>query len=281
MKNIILLLGAFLMTTTLSSCADSSVPKEKGLYAIMKTSMGTMVFRLYEDKTPLTVENFVGLASGTKEWLDPKSGQKVKKPFYNGLIFHRVIKDFMIQGGCPLGNGTGGPGYSFKDECYEYGDELTGDIKDEQTALLVWTQLIVPYMQEMNRNGKQPNKTIVDLVQSVQKANSGAPLIGKSIKQLQSDTGRTQPVRQIKGLIKTVDYGTICMANAGPDSNGSQFFIVTKKDGAHWLNGKHTVFGEAVKGMDVALKIQEVKTLPGDRPEKDVVIESVTIQRVK
>lgn len=281
MKNIILLLGALIMTTSLSSCADSSVPKEKGLYAIMKTSMGTMIFKLYEDKTPITVENFAGLASGTKEWLDPKSGQKVKKPFYNGLIFHRVIKDFMIQGGCPLGNGTGGPGYAFQDECYEYGDELTGNVEDEQTALLVWTQLIVPYMQEMNRSGKQPNKTIVDLVQSVQKANSGAPLIGKSIKQLQSDTGRKQAIKQIKGIVKNVDYGTICMANSGPDSNGSQFFIVTKKDGTPWLNGKHTVFGETVKGMDVALKIQDVKTLPGDRPEKDVVIESVTIQRVE
>ena len=90
--------------------------KKGPLYATLKTSMGDIVVQLFEDKAPKTVANFVGLATGTKEWTDPKTGEKVKRPLYNGTIFHRVIPGFMIQGGDPLGNGTGGPGYRFEDE---------------------------------------------------------------------------------------------------------------------------------------------------------------------
>ncbi len=84
--------------------------------ATFDTSEGTFKVKLYDDKAPNTVANFVGLAEGTKEWTDPKTGQKVKRPFYDGLVFHRVIDGFMIQGGCPMGNGMGGPGYKFADE---------------------------------------------------------------------------------------------------------------------------------------------------------------------
>src|SRR5690349_16133949 len=84
--------------------------------ATFDTSEGTFKVKLFDDKAPNTVANFVGLAEGTKEWTDPKTGQKVKRPFYDGLIFHRVIDGFMIQGGCPMGNGMGGPGYKFADE---------------------------------------------------------------------------------------------------------------------------------------------------------------------
>ena len=87
-----------------------------GTLAVFETTMGRMVVRLFPDKAPKTVDNFVGLAEGTKEFTDPRTGQKVKRPFYDGLIFHRVIPGFMIQGGCPLGTGTGGPGYQFEDE---------------------------------------------------------------------------------------------------------------------------------------------------------------------
>jgi peptidyl-prolyl cis-trans isomerase A (cyclophilin A) len=86
------------------------------LNAHFTTSEGSFTVRLFEDEAPATVANFVGLAEGTKEWTDPKSGQKVKRPYYNGLVFHRVIEGFMIQGGDPLGTGTGGPGYKFADE---------------------------------------------------------------------------------------------------------------------------------------------------------------------
>ncbi|HYJ15982.1 MAG TPA: peptidylprolyl isomerase, partial [Candidatus Limnocylindria bacterium] len=97
--------------------ANADSQEKKGpLYATFKTSMGDIVIQLFDDKAPKTVANFVGLASGTKEWTDPKTGEKVKKPIYNGTIFHRVIPGFMIQGGDPLGNGTGGPGFRFEDE---------------------------------------------------------------------------------------------------------------------------------------------------------------------
>jgi cyclophilin family peptidyl-prolyl cis-trans isomerase len=147
--------------------------------AEINTSMGMIIVDLYEKETPITVNNFVFLA---------KSG------FYDGLIFHRVINDFMIQGGDPLGTGTGGPGYSFQDE-----------IND-------------------------------------------------------------------KKLVK----GSLAMANSGPNTNGSQFFIVTKES-TPWLDGKHTNFGEVLQGMDVVDKIQKVQTGAGNRPLENVVIESIKI----
>ncbi|MFC0265596.1 peptidylprolyl isomerase [Alloscardovia macacae] len=90
------------------------------MQAIMHTTMGDITIELFPDDAPVTVENFVGLATGEKEWTDPLTGEKSHEPFYNGLIFHRVIKDFMIQGGCPLGTGTGGPGYNFDDEINQH-----------------------------------------------------------------------------------------------------------------------------------------------------------------
>ncbi|NBU21397.1 hypothetical protein EBS43_08335 [bacterium] len=100
----------------------------KGLYAVLETSLGEMVCKLEEEKTPETVKNFVGLALGEKEYTDPRTGNQSKEPFYNGTIFHRIIKEFMVQGGDRLGRGTGGPGYRFKDEficcqCYEWSAE--------------------------------------------------------------------------------------------------------------------------------------------------------------
>src|SRR5918992_210220 len=108
--------------------------------ATFDTSEGTFTVKLFDDKAPNTVANFIGLAEGTKEWTDPKTGQKVKRPFYDGLVFHRVIDGFMIQGGCPLGTGTGGPGYEFKDEPHP---ELTFD---------------KPYLLAMANAGKQMGK---------------------------------------------------------------------------------------------------------------------------
>jgi peptidyl-prolyl cis-trans isomerase A (cyclophilin A) len=143
------------------------------IYATFQTSMGDIVVKLMPQKAPRTVENFVGLAEGTKEWTDPKTGQKVKRPLYDGTVFHRVISQFMIQGGDPLGNGTGGPGYRF-------GDEIGPDNRFDRPGLLA-------------------------------------------------------------------------MANAGPNTNGSQFFI-TEVPTPH-LDRGHTIFGEAVKGQDLVAKI--------------------------
>jgi len=190
---------AMLAAATAFAGQDAPVKKAGGkVYAHFTTNLGKFTIELFEKDAPKTVANFTGLAEGTKEWTDPKTGAKVKKPFYNGLIFHRVIADFMIQGGDPLGNGTGDPGYKFGDE---FG------------------------------SGRKMDKA-----------------------------------------------GVLAMANSGPNSNGSQFFITLKE--TNYLNGKHTVFGEVTEGMDTIRKIGETKTTkPGDRPVTPVVMQSVTIER--
>jgi peptidyl-prolyl cis-trans isomerase A (cyclophilin A) len=180
-----------------SAIAGESQEKKAPAYATLKTSMGDIVIQLFEDKAPKTVANFVDLASGTKEWTDPKTGAKVKRPLYNGTIFHRVIPGFMIQGGDPLGNGTGGPGYRFE-------DEFNPDLKHSKPGIL-------------------------------------------------------------------------SMANAGPNTNGSQFFIIHKA--TPWLDGKHSVFGEVVKGQNVVDAIANVPRDFRDRPIKNVVLQEVIISR--
>jgi peptidyl-prolyl cis-trans isomerase A (cyclophilin A) len=171
--------------------------KKGPVYATMKTSMGDVVILLFEEKAPKTVANFVDLATGAKEWTDPKTKQQVKRPLYNGTIFHRVIPDFMIQGGDPLGNGTGGPGFRFADEFHP-------DLKHSKPGIL-------------------------------------------------------------------------SMANAGPNTNGSQFFITHKA--TPWLDGKHSVFGEVVKGQDVVNAMANAPRDSRDKPTKDVVLVEVVISR--
>src|SRR6187200_2974445 len=160
--------------------------REPGTYAHFTTNQGSFVVKLFDDVAPRTVANFVGLAEGTKAWKDPVTGQSVNRPFYDGLTFHRVIDGFMIQGGCPLGTGTGGPGYTFKDEIHP---ELVFD---------------KPYL--------------------------------------------------------------LAMANAGPGTNGSQFFITL--GATPWLNRKHTIFGEVADqaSRDVVDKIGATRTGAADRP---------------
>jgi peptidyl-prolyl cis-trans isomerase A (cyclophilin A) len=187
----------------LALLADVQAPLTKeqkltpGTYARFSTTEGEFTARLFEDRAPLTVANFTGLAEGTKDPATGKPGQV--KPFYDGLVFHRVIAGFMIQGGDPLGNGRGGPNYTFADEF------------DPKVAF---------------------------------------------------DRA-----------------GLLAMANRGPNTNGSQFFITLAP--TEWLNGKHTIFGEVVDGLDVVLKIGSLRTGPGDRPLTGVVIEKLAILRVK
>ncbi|MDR1195460.1 MAG: peptidylprolyl isomerase [Endomicrobium sp.] len=165
--------------------------------AVIETSLGTITIELFPDKAPKTVENFINLAEGTKEFTDLKTGKKTKRKFYDGLAFHRVIPDFMVQGGCPLGTGTGGPGYKFEDE--------------------------------------------------------------------------------IDPSLKFDKPGKLAMANAGPNTNGSQFFIT--EVATPWLNGNHTIFGQVISGMDIVKKITRTETDFSDKPIEPVVIKSVTIER--
>ncbi len=172
--------------------------ENKKMKAIIETSMGTIEVELFPDKAPVTVANFVGLAEGKKEFTNPKTGKKEKKKFYDGLTFHRVIPEFMIQGGCPLGTGTGGPGYTFEDE---------------------------------TNNGLKFNKP-----------------------------------------------GLLAMANAGPNTNGSQFFITEVT--TPWLNGHHTIFGQVVSNddLEVIKKIARVDTGFSNDPIEPVYIEKITIE---
>ncbi len=152
---------------------EETLTRAPGTYAVFETSQGTIVCRLFEKEAPQTVANFVGLAEGTKEFKDPRTGQKVKRPFYDGLSFHRVIPQFMIQGGCPL---------------------------------------------------------------------------------------------------------KLSMANAGPNTNGSQFFLTVAA--TPWLDNKHAIFGEVVEGLDLAIKISELPRGANDKPKEAVILKTLRIERV-
>jgi len=166
-------------------------------YAHFETSLGNFSVELFDTKAPKTVANFVGLAEGTKEWTHPKTGVKQKAPYYDGIVFHRVIQGFVLQGGDPLGQGFGGPGYNFEDEFHP-------DLRHDRAGIL-------------------------------------------------------------------------SMANAGPNTNGSQFFV-TLGPTPH-LDRRHSVFGAVVSGMDVVEKIGKVPTDKNDRPTTPVVMNKVTIER--
>ena len=245
------------------------VLKGENTVIIMKTNQGDMEIELFDNDAPKTVQNFLGLATGTKEWTDPKTGEKVKKPFYNGLTFHRVIKDFMIQGGCPLGMGSGGPGYRFEDEFPT--ETITGDIDNEAAAVQVYMQIIRPYLAQ----NKEPDQEVLAIAEATQEKQSGEAIMQHPVEWYHEHTGITEPVQTMK---YSVDYGTLCMANSGPNTNGSQFFIVTKKEGCSWLNGKHTVFGKVLEGMDVAHKIENVEKGDGDKPVNPVIINEIVVK---
>jgi peptidyl-prolyl cis-trans isomerase A (cyclophilin A) len=168
-----------------------------GISARFVTSLGSFDVRLMSEHAPITVSNFVDLATGKREWTDPRDRQRKTDPLYSGTVFHRVIKDFMIQGGDPEGTGRGGPGYRFEDEC-----------------------------------------------------PPGGPKFDRP--------------------------GLLAMANAGPGTNGSQFFVTVVP--TPWLTGKHTIFGEVTEGMDVVNAISKLPTGSGDRPATDVVLERIEIE---
>jgi len=165
--------------------------------AIMETSEGRIVFRLFDKESPVTVENFAGLAEGTKEFTDPVERKKAKRRYYDGTKFHRIIPSFMMQGGDPLGTGTGGPGFNIKDEFHS--------------------------------------------------------------------------------SLKFSRPGLLAMANAGPNTGGSQFFIT--QIATPWLDGKHTIFGEVVEGQEIVDRICRTLGSPQGKPTREVLLKSVSIER--
>lgn len=199
MKKIQITIVSLLILAVFSYISDISGKElEKGLYAIIKTSKGDITCKLYEKEAPVLVDNFVGLASGTAEHMDYKQKKQVKGNFYDGLTFHRVIPNFMIQGGCPFGSGGGDPGYRLKDEFHP--------------------------------------------------------------------------------TLKHDKPGVLSMANAGPNSNGSQFFI-TVAPTPH-LDNKHSIIGQVVEGMDVVNEIVNVPRDERDKPKEPVIIKTIEIKQI-
>ncbi len=239
----------------------------------IKTSLGDIEVELFVQKAPKTVANFMELAEGTKEFIDAKTGKKVKRPFYDGLIVHRVIKDFMIQGGCPLGTGSGSPGYRFEDEIDAVGlglDQIKAvdsqgqphpilQIKDQNDyhALLIaplFKKLGITSQEELDQRRPEVVKALAELTVKGALQNLGYQY---------SAEGSPHPPKR----------GALAMANAGPDTNGSQFFINLVD--TEWLTGRHTVFGRVIRGMAVADKIGAVAVNPQGKPVEKVMILSI------
>ena len=240
-----------------------------------KTSMGTMILELFPKEAPATVTNFIELALGQKPFLDPKTGIMATRPFYDGLIFHRVINGFMIQGGSPTGKGNGTPGYFFQDEINARSlglDRMTAI--DEEGAphpfLRIASQLqfqsiiLKPLFAEMNISSQEDIENNYEAIES--KINNLTVLNvyeNQGYQYLQTLTSR-MPVR-----------GVIAMANSGPNTNGSQFFI--NLINTEWLAGKHTVFGRVRQGMDVLDAIGSTLVDEQDKPIEEVRLIQVRV----
>jgi len=261
-------------STMTSQAAENKVSTHP--VAIMKTSQGNIRLELWPDAAPETVKNFIDLAEGRKAFKDTKSGEQVTKPFYDGLTFHRVIKDFMIQGGCPLGTGTGGPGFQFKDEVNAIGLGLADlkALKDGQTHpwLLVRSQedfqrtVLGPVLQKMGIKDEEEFKAKMEEIQNTVNALSLVDIYANQGYVFDKNLTAQKPVK-----------GVIAMANSGPNTNGSQFFI-NVADTPH-LTGKHTVFGKVIEGMDIVEKISNLETDAASKPNAPVVIESIRLEK--
>lgn len=242
---------------------------------VISTSMGDIHVELAPKEAPETVENFVGLAQGAKPFVDPRTGKRVTRPFYDGLVFHRVVKGFMIQGGCPLGTGTAGPGYQFKDEISAKAlglDRIRAmdPAKGPHPYLGIRSQqefqgkVMGPVIRKLKiRSEAEFQKRKQEVVQAVQALTVKSCY--ENMGYVYDDTLRSRPPKR----------GVIAMANSGPHTNGSQFFITVAD--TPWLTGKHTVFGKVTKGMDVVDRIAAVPVDPKSQPIQAVTIRSIRV----
>ena len=265
----------FALSAGLASAQGAQNPANP--VVIMKTNLGDIHIELFEKSAPKTVANFIGLAEGAKEFEDTKTGKMVKRPFYDGVIFHRVIKGFMIQGGDPQGMGRGGPGYQFEDKISASSlglDKLKARQPDGRfhRYLSIRTErdferlITFPLFRQMGIRCQD------DL--NARKSEVQNRIRNLTIKEVYENMRYVYYSNLKSHLPKK---GVIAMANSGPNTNGSQFFI-NLEDTPH-LTGKHTVFGKVVKGMEVIEKIGNVKVGAGSKPLKAVKI--ISIRRKK
>ncbi|MBW2606876.1 MAG: peptidylprolyl isomerase [Deltaproteobacteria bacterium] len=280
MKKGVIIAGLILLVLTATGWSQESKEKEKkNPMCTIQTNMGNIEVELFQNDAPKTVANFIGLAEGTKEFTDEKTGKKTKKPFYDGLIFHRVIKGFMLQAGCPQGNGRGGPGYSFADEINAVAlglDKLKAiDPKKGPHPFLMTRSkadyhrmLVTPLFQSLGITSQEELDKRKDEV--------AARLKSLTIKEAYENMGYSY---SDKGSPHPPVRGCLAMANSGPNTNGSQFFINLAD--TNWLTGKHTVFGKVIKGMDVVDKIGAVNVDTGHKPVEDVKIISIRREVLK
>ena len=271
-----IILAVALSVLTASASIAQEIVKEKPANPVllMKTNFGDVYVEMFPEEAPRTVANFMGLAMGERVFVDPETKKKVKRPFYDGLTFHRVIKEFMIQGGDPKGNGTGGPGYSFEDEINAdaLGLHEQKAVKDGRphAFLPIRSQndfqrtLVRPLFEKM---GIRSQADLDKRMAEVQKR-----LAALTLKDAYENMGyRFNAKLKSRPPVK----GVLAMANSGPDTNGSQFFINLVD--TPWLTGKHTVFGKVVKGMDVVEKIGGTPVGAGSMPKEAVRIISIRL----
>jgi len=245
----------------------------------IKTSEGDIVLELFAKEAPDTVKNFIELAEGKKEFTDAKTQKKVKRPFYDGLIFHRVIKNFMIQGGCPLGTGTGDPGYKFKDEINANAlglDKEKAMVNNNPNSKLgirsrgqFQAVILAPIYKKLEIKSKADFEAKKDKLQTA--------LNKLTLKEALTAMGYKYNDKLKSHMPKR---GVIAMANSGPNTNGSQFFI--NLIDTDWLAGKHTVFGKVISGMDIVDKIGKTKvTKTSSKPIQDIKIISIRVVKDK
>ncbi len=239
----------------------------------IRTNLGSMILELFPDEAPLAVSNFIGLAEGTKTWIVPESGQQVRRPLYDGTVFHRMIEGFMIQGGSPTGLGDGTPGFQFRDEINARSlgldkMEVINDSGVPHPILAINDQndfqqnILIPLYRELDINSQEELELNIDLVDR--------RLRNMTVKESFENLGYQYTERVISRMPVT---GIIAMANSGPNTNGSQFFInLVDTD---WLAGKHTVFGKVRAGLEVLDAIGAVAVDNEGRPLQDVEILSI------
>ena len=274
MKCFFLWLSLILLLVPAASAEETLDPENpKTPVCLMKTSLGTIYLELFPREAPKTVQNFMELAEGMKTFIDARTKKSVKRPFYDNLIFHRIVRNFMIQGGCPLGNGRSGPGYTFE-------DEINADA------------LGLHKLPAMDPKGRPHSFLLIRSQEDFRRMLLGPLLAKMGIKSKEEMDLRMAEVKKrlhqltLKDAFMNMGYrydenlksrppkrGVIAMANSGPNTNGSQFFMNLVD--TPWLAGRHTVFGKVMKGMSIVDKIGEVPVGNQHKPINDIKIISI------